>query len=74
MTKKTCHNAGLLIYIGSSIFAFFFMLIVGIVAGAYSGKLDHINYVTQAKSAGDSWINALELQVREREPKDTTES
>ena len=47
------------------------MLAVAIMAGVYSGKLDHFNYVSQAKAAagGDAWIDALERQVRERGPR-----
>jgi len=61
--KRCCHNAGLLVYIGLSLFAFFFMLIVAIIAGVYSGKLDQVNYITQAKATGDEWIDVLESQV-----------
>lgn len=61
--KGCCHNAGLLVYIGLSLFAFFFLLAVAIVTGVYSGKLDHVNYVSQAKSTGDPWIEVLDTQV-----------
>ena len=56
------------------------MLVVGIVAGVYSGKLDHINYAenvqlesiitginkasSQIKKRGDPWILELEHRVR----------
>lgn len=61
--KGCCHNAGLLVYIGLSLFAFFFLLAVAVVTGLYSGKLDHVNYVTEAKSTGDPWVQVLDAQV-----------
>ena len=66
--KGCCHNCGFLVYIGMSLFSFFFMLAVAVVSGAYSGQLDHINYVSKVKEfAGrDAWINALEYKVRGR--------
>lgn len=42
------------------------MVIVAIVAGVYSGKLDHINYVSQVKADADPWINAFERQVQKK--------
>lgn len=61
--KGCCHNAGLLVYIGLSLFAFVFLLAVAVVTGVYSGKLDHVNYVNQAKGTGDPWIEVLDTQV-----------
>jgi len=61
--KRCCHNAGLLVYIGMSLFAFFFLMAAAVVCGIYSGKLDHVNYVSQAKSTGDPWVNVLDTQV-----------
>ena len=77
--KTCCHNRGLIYYIGLSFFAFLLMLVVGIVAGVYSGKLDHINYAenvqlesiitginkasSQIKKRGDPWILELEHRV-----------
>jgi len=61
--RKCYHNAGLLVYIGLALFAFFFMLVVGILSGQYSGKLNFVNYVSKTERIKDSWINALERQV-----------
>jgi len=65
--KGCCHNAGLLVYIGLCIFAFFFLLAAAVVAGIYSGKLDQVNYVSEAinkaKGTGDPWIDVLDTQV-----------
>jgi len=65
--KGCCHNAGLLVYIGLSLFAFFFLLAAAVVAGIYSGKLDQVNYVSEAvskaKGTGDPWIEVLDTQV-----------
>ena len=64
---KGCHhNVGLVVYIGLNLFTSFFMVIVAIVAGVYSGKLDHINYVSQVKADADPWINAFERQVQKK--------
>merc|ERR1719183_61262 len=63
---KCCHLWGLAVYVFLCIFAFFFLLAVGIVCGAYSDKMANFNSIDTVKDKGDAWIDTFEKKLTDQ--------
>jgi len=60
---KCCHLWGLAVYVLLCILAFFFLLAVSIVCGAYSDKMANFNSLDTVKDKGDQWIDTFEEKL-----------